>query len=296
MAWSLDTCDSQNGRTCVVTGANAGIGFATAAVLSRLGARVILACRSLDKAKGAVERIKAVQPEALVRAQHLDLASLASIREFSAELCRDETGLDLLINNAGVMMPPLGRTTDGFETQFGTNFVGHFLLTGLLLPLLNRTPAARVVTLSSIAHWTAQIDFGNLNAERGYSRWTAYAQSKLANLLFAYELQRRLQTTGASTLSVAAHPGATASELSRHSALMTFTSRILTQPTANGALPSLRAALDADVKGGDFYGPSGFATLRGAPSKQRSSRRSHDLGIARNLWETGEKLTGAHYP
>jgi NAD(P)-dependent dehydrogenase (short-subunit alcohol dehydrogenase family) len=298
MTWSTDTIGSQAGKTIVITGANAGIGFETAKLLAAKGADLILACRNPANAGRAVERIKAQQADARVSYQLLDLCSLASIRRFAADFDATHERLDVLINNAGVMTPPLGRTADGFETQFGTNFLGHFLLTLLLLPVLNRTPKSRVVTLSSVAHWTGAIDFDNLNAERSYSKWSAYSQSKLANLMFVYELQRRLDESGAATISTGAHPGVTASDLSRHSPALRVVQRAIAQSTAKGSLPSLRAAVDPAVRGGDYYGPGGALTLTlyGDARKQTSSRRSRDREIAARLWTTAERLCGERYP
>jgi len=298
MSWSPDTIASQAGRTIIVTGANAGIGFQTAKVLAAKGANLILACRDPAKASQAVERMKAKQPDARVSTGLLDLSSLASIRAFAKDFARGHERLDVLINNAGVMTPPFGRTADGFETQFGTNFIGHFLLTLLLLPLLNRTPGARVVTLSSVAHWIGRIDFDNLNAEKHYSKWHAYSQSKLANLLFVHELQRRLQRSGASTISVGAHPGVTASELTRHSLFLRIVQGGIAQTTAQGALPSLRAAIDPQVRGGDYYGPGGAFNLTffGDARKQQSSSRSRNTDIAAQLWSVAERLSGERYP
>jgi NAD(P)-dependent dehydrogenase (short-subunit alcohol dehydrogenase family) len=298
MIWSPESIEAQAGKTFVVTGANAGIGLETASVLAGKGAQVILACRSPEKAAHAVKQIRLLKADASVAAATLDLASLASIRAFAAGFSREHQRLDVLINNAGVMMPPLGRTADGFETQFGTNFVGHFLLTLLLLPLLNRNPGSRVVTVSSVAHWTGRIDFNNLNAEKGYSKWRAYSQSKLANLMFAYELQRRLEQSGASTISTAAHPGVTASELARHNVFLLAVQSRIAQTTAKGALPSLRAAIDPAVRGGDYFGPGGALslTLYGDARKQQSSPRSRDKTVAARLWSTAEQFCGEHYP
>jgi NAD(P)-dependent dehydrogenase (short-subunit alcohol dehydrogenase family) len=298
MIWSPETIESQTGKIVVVTGANSGIGLETASLLASRGAGVILACRNPEKAALAVRQIRSLRPDANVSAATLDLASLASVRKFAASLIQEHRSLDVLINNAGVMTTPLGRTTDGFETQFGTNFIGHFLLTLLLLPLLNRQPGSRVVTLSSVAHWTGRIDFDNLNAEKSYSRWGAYAQSKLANLMFMYELQRRLEKSGASTISTGAHPGVTASELTRHNLFLRVAQSTIAQTTRKGSLPSLRAAIDPSVRGGDYYGPGNALslTLYGDARKQQSSRRSRDKTIAARLWTTAEKLCDQRYP
>jgi NAD(P)-dependent dehydrogenase (short-subunit alcohol dehydrogenase family) len=298
MIWNSETIKSQAGKTFVVTGANAGIGFETASVLASKGAKVIMACRNPQKGDEAVRRIRLSQPHSMVQSAALDLASLASVRSFAAKFEHEHDRLDVLINNAGVMMPPFGQTMDGFETQFGTNFLGHFLLTLLLLPKLNGTQSSRVVTLSSVAHWLGHIDFDNLQAERAYSEWSAYAQSKLANLMFVYELQRRLVKTGASTISVGAHPGVTASELTRHNGVLNSVQSLIAQTTRNGAMPSLRAAIDPEVRGGDYYGPGNILSLTffGSAKKQGSSSRSKDRSFAARLWEVAEQLTEERYP
>lgn len=294
MSWTMNNAGSQQGKTFLVTGANAGIGHSTARQLAEKGARVVMACRSVEKGEAALRQLQAAVPGADIRLMTLDLANLASVRAFATEFLAQHDRLDVLINNAGVMMPPAGRTADNFETQFGTNVLGHFALTGLLLPLLDRTPQARVVTMSSVAHWDGKIDFANLNAEKGYRSWRAYAQSKLANLMFAYELQRRLQRSGVSTISLGAHPGGTKSDLGRHNILLKMASPFA-QSTDAGALPSLRAAVDPDARGGEYYGPGGLGTFAGAPVKQRSSRRSHDEAVAKQLWQACEELSGTRY-
>lgn len=294
MAWSMADVASQNGKTFLITGSNTGIGYATARLLADKGATIIMACRNLTKGEQALAQLRADVPGVDCQLMTLDLASLKSVRSFAAQVNKRHQKLDVLINNAGVMIPPLGRTEDGFETQFGTNVLGHFALTGLLLPLLDKTPQARVVTLASIAHWPGRIVFDNLNAEKSYSRIGAYCQSKLGNLMFAYELQRRLQRSGSSTLSIAAHPGGTRSELSRHNPVVNLFAR-LAQPTEDGALPSIRAAVDTKAKGGEYYGPRGPGTIAGAPILQRSSQRSHDPAVAERLWARCEQLTEVSY-
>jgi NAD(P)-dependent dehydrogenase (short-subunit alcohol dehydrogenase family) len=281
------------GQTAVVTGANSGIGLATAQALAASGARVVLAVR--DQAKGAAAAA-GLPGQAEVRP--LDLASLESVRAFA----RDWSGpVDLLINNAGVMIPPLTRTADGFELQFGTNHLGHFALTGLLLPSL--TAAGRVVTVSSGVHNSGRIDFADLNWERRrYRRWPAYAQSKLANLLFTSELQRRLTAAGSLVRATAAHPGYAATNLQSHSgsrvtgfAMATLGNRLIAQDAAGGALPTLYAAV-ADVPGDTYAGPSGLGGLRGAPAPCGRSKAARDPETARRLWDVSEQLTGAAFP
>jgi NAD(P)-dependent dehydrogenase (short-subunit alcohol dehydrogenase family) len=295
MAWSEADIPDQSGRTAVVTGANSGIGYETARALAAKGARVVLACRSEDKGRDAEQRVRRAVPEADVRFEPLDLGSLASVRRFAEKLAAEEPRLDLLVNNAGVMMTPRGKTADGFETQFGTNHLGHFALTGLLLDKLRRAPGARVVNVSSLIHFQGRIDFDDLQAERSYDPTRAYGQSKLANLLFTRELTRRFQAAGVSALSAAAHPGSTRTELQRHSRLMALAVRLLSQLPPQGALPSLYAATAPDVRGGEYFGPSRMFGMLGPPERARSSPRSQDAAAARRLWEVSEQLTGVAF-
>lgn len=282
------TVPDQTGRTIVVTGANSGLGEATARALAAHGARVVLACRNVAKGEAAAARMSGT-----VQVRSLDLADLASVRAFAA----DTGKVDVLVNNAGVMAVPLRRTADGFELQIGTNFLGHFALTGLLLPMVGD----RVVTLSSGAHRAGRIDLADLNWERRrYRRWAAYGQSKLADLMFAYELDRRLRNAGSSVRSVAAHPGYAATELQSHTesaqdGVMALGNRLLAQSAAQGALPALYAATMPDVAGGDYWGPDGGFELRGYPHRVRSSSASTDTDVARGLWKLAEELTGAPF-
>ncbi len=278
------------GRTVIVTGANSGIGRAAAAALAGAGAHVVLAVRSTDKGERAAAQMGG---DTEVRA--LDLASLASVREFASAW---EGEIDVLINNAGVMVPPLGRTADGFELQFGTNHLGHFALTNLLLPQI----AGRVVTISSTAHRMGHIDFDDLNWERRkYRAWSAYGQSKLANMLFTSELQRRLTAAGSEVIATAAHPGYASTNLQFHSGrrswdlLMGLGNRVLAQSEEGGALPTLYAAF-APVPGDSFAGPGGFMEQRGAPKLVQRTRAARDTGTARRLWEVSEELTGVPFP
>jgi NAD(P)-dependent dehydrogenase (short-subunit alcohol dehydrogenase family) len=281
------------GQTVIVTGASSGIGLEAAKAFAGKGARVILAVR--DEAKGK-KAAGALPPTGTAEVRLLDLASLDSVRAFA----RDWSGpIDLLINNAGVMIPPLSRTADGFELQFGTNHLGHFALTNLLLPNIT----GRVVTVSSGAHRSGRIDFDDLNWERRrYRRWRAYGQSKLANLLFTAELQRRLTEAGSPVLSMAAHPGYAATNLQSHSgsrlmevAMGTLGNRLLAQDAASGALPTLYAAT-GDLPGNTFVGPSGFGGMRGAPAPCPRSKAASDAGVARRLWQVSEQLTGMTFP
>ena len=301
----LDIPD-QHGRTVVVTGATSGIGFVTARLLAHAGARTVLAVRDTARGAEAAERIRAAAPDADVVVLPLDLADLASVRKFAGLLPEHCDGLDVLVNNAGVMAIPHRRTADGFEMQFGTNHLGHFALTGLLLDALRGRPDPRVVTVSSTMHRFGRIDFDDLHGERRYSRWRAYCQSKLANLLFAGELQRRATTAGQRLRSVAAHPGYAATNLhtvgprmagSRlGSTVMGLGARLFAQSAEQGALPTVYAATAPDVPGGSYVGPDGIGELRGRPTLVRPSRAAQDEQTAHRLWEISEELTGVRYP
>ena len=295
--WTSEDVPGQQGRLAVVTGANTGLGLETARVLAARGASVVLAVRDLEKGKHAAARIAATAPGANVTVQPLDLTSLDSIRAAADELRAKHPRIDLLINNAGVLFTPKQTTHDGFELQFGTNHLGHFALTGLLLDQLLAVPGSRVVTVSSIAHRIqARINFDDLQGERSYSRVAAYGQSKLANLLFTYELQRRLSAAG-TTIAVAAHPGLAATELTRNTPpVATFFYALVSQTAAMGALPTLRAATDPGVLGGQYYGPGGLFGARGYPKLAHSSGQSHDTAIQRRLWTVSEELTGVTFP
>jgi NAD(P)-dependent dehydrogenase (short-subunit alcohol dehydrogenase family) len=298
--WTAADIPDQTGRTAVITGANTGLGYETAAALAGRGARVVLAVRNLEKGKQAVARITAATPGAEVELQELDLTSLESVRAAAARLRSGHDRIDLLINNAGVMYTPRSTTKDGFELQFGTNHLGHFAFTGLLLDRLLPV-ASRVVTVSSIGHRIrAAIHFDDLQWERRYSRVGAYGQSKLANLLFTYELQRRLAPHG-TTIAVAAHPGGSNTELMRNLPRpIAAASSLLVEPLMQGAdlgaLPTLRAATDPGVLGGQYFGPDGFQEIRGYPKVVASSAQSHDVELQRRLWAVSEELTGVVYP
>jgi NAD(P)-dependent dehydrogenase (short-subunit alcohol dehydrogenase family) len=300
--WTTAEMPDQAGRTAIITGANTGIGYEAAAVLADKGARVVLAVRNVDKGKEAAARITANSPHADVAVQQLDLTSLQNIRVAADELKGAHPRIDLLINNAGVMWTPKGTTKDGFELQFGTNHLGHFALTGLLLDHLLPVEGSRVVTVSSQGHRIrSTIDFDDLQAERGYDRVAAYGRSKLANLLFTYELQRRLAAKGAPTIAVAAHPGGSRTELIRNSPVWvrvpsSILGPLLFQGPDMGALPTLRAATDPDVRGGQYYGPDGIGEQRGHPKLVQSSNQSHDEVLQKRLWTVSEELTGVTYP
>ena len=297
MAWNERDVPDQAGRIAVVTGASSGIGRETARVLARQGAHVVLAVRDREKGEAARADITRSEPQAKVAVQHLDLASLKSVATFADEFGAAHRRLDLLINNAGVMAPPFGHTADGFEQQFGTNHLGHFALTGRLLALLRRTEGSRVVTVSSLAHRFRPLDFDNLNAEKGYSPWTAYGYSKLANLLFMRELQHRYHDGPGSLCSSAAHPGFTKTDLQRHTAMVRVMMKVpgMAQESLAGALPTLYAATAPDVAGGDYFGPGGLFEMAGPPGKAFLSSRVRNDETAQRLWEVSERLTGMTY-
>jgi NAD(P)-dependent dehydrogenase (short-subunit alcohol dehydrogenase family) len=303
MPWTANDLPDLAGRTAVVTGANSGIGLEAARELARKGARVVLACRDPGRASTALDEIRRDQPGASVEVQPLDLANLASVNQFAKSCLAENESLDLLVNNAGVMAIPRRETADGFEMQLGTNHLGHFALTGLLLQRLR--PGSRVVNVSSTAHRMGRMRFDDLMGERRYGKWRAYAQSKLANLLFTYELQRRLEAQQAGPIAAACHPGYAATNLQFVAARMEDSSwkervmrtgnRLMSQDASMGALPTLYAAGATQVRGGEYIGPDGFAENKGYPKLARSSRRSHDRAAARRLWEISEELTGVRY-
>lgn len=291
--WTEADVPDQTGRVAVVTGANSGLGYETARVLAQHGATVIMACRNAEKAEKAAAEIRALHPTGEVVVMPLDLSDLKSVHAFADEFSATYDRLDLLINNAGIMVPPLGRTAQGFETQFGVNHLGHFALTARLLGFLERTPGARVVTVSSIAHRFGTVAFGDLNwRTRRYAPMAAYGQSKLSNLLFTSELQRRLTAAGQDVLAVAAHPGWASTGLQGEGQGSQLANRLFAQPQAMGALPTLYAATAQDVVGGAFYGPSGLLELGGNPERVSPVARAHDEGDARRLWAESEELTG----
>jgi NAD(P)-dependent dehydrogenase (short-subunit alcohol dehydrogenase family) len=294
--WTEQDVPDQSGRVAVVTGANTGLGFETARVLAERGASVVLAVRDIEKGKQAANRMTGE-----VTVQELDLTSLESVRAAAADLRAAHQRIDLLINNAGVMYTPKQTTHDGFEMQFGTNHLGHFALTGLLLDRLLPVPGSRVVTVSSVGHRIrAAIHFDDLQWDRSYGRAAAYGQSKLANLMFTYELQRRLAPHG-TTVAVAAHPGMSNTELARNSPAavrlpLTWLAPLITQNAAKGALPTLRAATDPAVLGGQYYGPSGIGETRGQPELVTSSPQSYDMTIQQRLWTVSQDLTDVRFP
>jgi NAD(P)-dependent dehydrogenase (short-subunit alcohol dehydrogenase family) len=296
--WTAKDIPDQSGRNAIVTGANSGLGLVTARELARAGASVVMACRNLDKGHAAIEQVRAAVPDAQVQLEELDLASLESVRGFAERYRATHDGLDLLINNAGVMAPPRRRTADGFELQFGTNHLGHFLLTALLLDMMEGREDARVVTLSSTAHKMGRISFDNLNGDRRYFRWNAYGQSKLANLLFALELDRRLRREGSTVKSLAAHPGYAATNLQTAAAplvdrlVMKVGNTVIAQNDEMGALPQLFAATELGLEGGTYIGPDGPGEQRGHPTIVSPNGRAQDEDTARRLWQVSEELTG----
>ncbi|MBT7188647.1 MAG: SDR family NAD(P)-dependent oxidoreductase [Anaerolineae bacterium] len=298
--WTVNEIPNLTGKIALITGANSGIGYEAAKEFSRKGAHTILATRSVAKGTDTEKRIRAEIPDAKLEPMVLDLASLKSVRAFADTFNATHTRLDLLINNAGIMMVPYGTTEDGFEQQFGTNHLGHFALTGMLIDLLLKTPNARVVNVSSNAHRFADLDFDNLmfDNEEAYTPMKSYGNSKLANLLFTYEMQRLLEAQNANMIAVAAHPGISTTNLANHLA-HPFLMKTLTplfswmlQDAAMGALPSIRAAVDPNVVGGQYFGPDGRNQQKGYPVVVPSNDASHKTEDARRLWEVSEELTG----
>jgi NAD(P)-dependent dehydrogenase (short-subunit alcohol dehydrogenase family) len=270
---------------------NSGIGFESAKALAQRGAVVIMACRSLEKGKIAIEQILEEDPQAQVILKQLDLADLSSVSQFSEAFLAAYYRLDILINNAGVMATPYSKTVDGFEMQFGTNHLGHFALTGRLLDILKKTPNSRVVTVSSYAHYFGRIAFNDLNSDGFYQKWLAYGQSKLANVLFGYELQRRVSRDGNNPISVVVHPGYAATNLQHTTTLFSLLNPIMAQSQEMGALPTLYAATSPNIRGGEYIGPDGFLGQRGYPHEASSSFLSQDEDTARRLWGVSEGLT-----
>jgi NAD(P)-dependent dehydrogenase (short-subunit alcohol dehydrogenase family) len=297
--WTAEEIPDQSGKLAVVTGANSGLGYFTALELARHGAEVVVTARSPEKGEAAAKEIAAAASGPKPRALTLDLASLDSVRAFAGELATEK--VDLLINNAGIMMTPRETTSDGFELQLGTNHLGHFALTGLLLDALNRSDAARIVTLSSLEHRAGKIDFDNLQLEHDYSPRGSYQRSKLANAVFAVELDRRLRAAGSSTISLFAHPGYSATNLQSTGptgvmkALMKVSNRLVAQSAERGALPTLYAATAPDVAGGEYYGPDGRGEVRGYPRKVKAKTAAYDAEIGSKLWGVSEELTGVSY-
>jgi NAD(P)-dependent dehydrogenase (short-subunit alcohol dehydrogenase family) len=305
MPWTTQNIPPLDGKNILITGANSGLGLESAKALAHRGAHVILACRTLAKANAAAEEIRAGNAGARLEPQAVDLSDLSSVRAFAREINARHARLDVLLNNAGVMATPYRRTQDGFELQFGTNHLAHFALTGLLFDLLSKTPGARVVNVSSLAHRLGKLRFDDPAWERGYSKWPAYGMSKLANLLFTYELARRARVAGVDVRSVAAHPGYSSTNLQLQGAAMAeaklklwatrWFTPLVAQKANMGALPQLYAAVAEGVDSGDFIGPDGLAEARGYPQKTRSNARSRDAESMQRLWELSERLTGVRF-
>lgn len=293
--WTTDSIADLTGKIVLITGANSGLGFQAARVFAVKHATVIMACRDAIKGNNARKEILEEVSDANLVSMQLDLARLKSIRAFALEFKKSYKNLDILINNAGVMTPPYGTTEDGFELQIGINHFGHFALTGLLLDTIMNSPKSRIVSVSSLAHRMGKINFDDINWKKKYSKWAAYGQSKLANLLFIYEFDRRLKAKGAGTIAAAAHPGFSNTNLQKDMGIFKHFNFILAQPPHKGVLPILYAATAKQVQGGDFFGPDGLYEIRGYPKKASSSKESHDITTAKRLWELSEKETGVEY-
>lgn len=303
--WTQNDIPDQAGKLVIVTGGNSGIGYEAGLALAGKNAHVILAVRDVKKGEDAVQKIRQKYPQTQVTVMPLDLSDLKSVRSFAQAFLAKHEHLNILINNAGVMALPARKTADGFEMQFGTNHLGHFALTGLLLPALKATPSARVVTVSSFVHNSGDIHFDDLQWEKKYDRWGAYAQSKLANLLFTYELQRRLAASGIDVKSLGCHPGYAATNLQSAGPqmdgsvvslwMMKLANAVVAQSQTMGALPTLFAAVAPQANGGDYIGPTGLREMRGYPAKVSSSSKSYDVEVAKRLWSISEELTGVAY-
>lgn len=303
--WRATDIPDLAGKTIIVTGANSGLGLATSTALAAHGASVIMAVRDAQRGAQALDQIKSRVPKASIEVAALNLADLSSIKHFAAQFVASHSHLDVLVNNAGVMAIPRRSTVDGFEMQFGTNHLGHFALTGALFSALTQQSGARVVTTSSFVHRSGKMNFADLNGEQHYSPWVAYSQAKLANLLFAFELQRRADKAGIALLSMAVHPGYAATNLQGVGPQMEGSqikrlgsqlgNALFAQSAAKGALPTLYAATAPDVKGGSFYGPDSFGGLRGYPTETKAAKQAYDEAAAKHLWQVSEEMTAIHY-
>lgn len=301
--WTLEQVPSLEGKTIIVTGGNSGLGYESVRAFAQKGARVVLACRNLEKGEKAKDEIFSSTSKGIIDVMKIDLMNLDSVRNFASAFKEKFERLDVLMNNAGIMATPNFKTKNGFETQLGTNHLGHFALTGLLLSVLKSTPGSRVVNVSSLAHKSGKMDFNDLMFVKGrkFRTMQAYGQSKLANLLFTYELQRYFENNNINSISVAAHPGGSNTRLASHfeeSSFMKMVSKIARgamQSAAKGALPQIRAAVDSGVIGGEYYGPSGFMQIFGYPIPVKSNKASHNADDARKLWDVSEQLTGVKY-
>lgn len=301
--WTVKDMPDQTGKVVVITGGNSGLGFETARAFAQKGADLVLACRSESRGEAAKNKILEEIPEAKIAIIIVDLMDLSSVRSFAEKFTHSYSQLHILVNNAGIMTSPYGLTKDGFESQMGTNYLGHFALTGLLLDVLTRTPKSRVVMVSSLAHRWGKINLPNTIFEKAdsYRSMRAYGSSKLASLLFIYELQRKFENNGNNSIAVAAHPGASFTNLGRYREgkflykLFSPLIKIVLPVPEAGALSQLKAAVDPNVKGGEFYGPSGFFQLGGHPKLVKSTKKSHNRELAQKLWDLSEELTGVRY-
>ena len=294
--WRIDKITDQTGKVVVITGASSGLGKEAARQLAGKNASVVMAVRNVKKAEDVKSEILKQFPQSDIKVKHLDLGSLSSVKQFAVDINNELDQLDILINNAGVMMCPYSTTEDGFEIQMGTNHLGTFALTGHLMPLLKKTRNSRVVVTSSIAHKQGNIDFSDLNWEkRDYKTSKAYGDSKIANLYFTYKLAEKLKEDPDAPTITVAHPGWTKTDLQRHSGVFQFLNNFFAQKVEVGVTPTLRAATDTEARSGDYFGPSGFAELNGYPIRVKSNALSHDTESANKLWDLSEELTGVHY-
>ena len=296
--WNVSQIPNLAGLTAIVTGSNSGLGFETAKALFANDAEVIIACRNTQKGTEALQQITAAHPNknsSKIRVMQLDLANLQSVKTFAKEVAASHSKIDLLVNNAGVMIPPKSFTNDGFESQFGTNHLGHFALTGLLLPLLEKSDYARIVVVSSLANRFGKIRFKNLNAEKFYIKWDAYGQSKLANIVFANELQKRLKAKGSHIKVATVHPGFSSTNLQRYLPGASLINPLFSQSQDMGALPSLFAATHSDIMGGEYIGPSKLFETRGYPAPAKTPRTAKNAKTASQLWDKSVEFTGINY-
>lgn len=294
--WSIEQVPSQRGKIAIVTGANSGIGYEVTLGLIKKGFEVIMACRNIKKAEEAKVKILQQYPAAKINLMKIDTSSLKEVKKFADQFKSQYQNLHLLINNAGIMMSPHKVSEDGYENQFATNYIGHFALTGLLLPILTSTAGSRIISLSSLSYKWSEIIFDDFHFKKGYSKTKAYGQSKRACLMFAFELQRRLSAAGHETLSIAAHPGLSKTNLDQYyPALIRPLGNLFLQPAAKGALPILFASLDKDLKGGEFIGPDGFQQMRGYPTIVQADEYSNNKEVAKRLWTESEKMTSVSY-
>ena len=301
--WTTNNIPDLTGKVIIVTGGNSGLGYEAVKAFAKKGAKVYMTSRSIEKGQNAQKQILDEVSDAAIEVAQLNLADLSSVRKFANEFAGSEDRLDVLLNNAGIMMTPYSLTADGFENQFGTNHLGHFALTGLLMETISKTPESRIVNVSSIAHKGGSFDFNDLLYSNGktYDPMKAYRRSKLANLLFTYELQRRLSSAGNGTIAVAAHPGVSMTNLANHLTnnlllkILTPIVGLLLHSPAKGALPEIRAAVDPSVQGGQYYGPDGFREIAGSPVLVESNKASHNEDDAKKLWEVSEQLTGVKF-